>query len=560
MQSLTTIGLPFGKVTKWLTTHVDSITGHIFCQLSEPSISVKYERLYQAINGWGKAGRLAKLAVTPLTGDLCLVQTPENKKWYRSQITHVNIDDNEVEIYALDYGFSANASFNDLYELPTQFVEVHPHAYECKLADVEPVLSSERWSEKAVELINELTVDQELPGIPVRLNRNILVLKLFADNDAQVTVANQLISAGYGIAKDGRSTTCNSSVSNSIVNTNGHVHRSNSVSSLDSNASSKKSSSSSPSSYKNFQINEEQFLDLCVIYCESLSKFYCQPVSSANELIALQQNIQQFYSSSRQNPIKCKINQPCCAKFNEDEMWYRGIVKRINQDSCLVYFVDYGNTASVVHSDIKEITPDLISLPAMAIECSLNGIVPLPGEPTFNDKAKESFELWTMDNTSMVGFVSKIINGKADLILYDNDDQSVGKKLVMNGLVNSSSPKGSKIGSIKSIDISTTHSAVNENSGAVKYVELSFRSGQEETCYVTLSYTPDCFYINLLNSKHSLDQLMADIAQHTKTNELRVMKNPGIGLSCLIMFSEDNCYYRGEIIALNGNEAEVSLI
>ena len=255
MQNLSTVGLPFGKVTKWLTTHVDANSGHIFCQLSEPSISVRYERLFAAINGWGKMGRLAKLPYNPEIGSLCLAH--KEKKWFRSQVTHTNSEEKEAEVFFLDFGNSEQVGFHDLYEIPNQFVEILPHAYECIIAEVEPILNSEKWSERAIELIKELTVEQELPGIPVRLSRNILVLRLYADKDAQITVANQLISAGFGQEK-GTNSHCNSSTSSAaVVN---HVNgRSDSVSSGDSipSVSSKRSGSSTASNaYKKFAIQK----------------------------------------------------------------------------------------------------------------------------------------------------------------------------------------------------------------------------------------------------------------------------------------------------------------
>ena len=87
-----------------------------------------------------------------------------------------------------------------LYELPSAFTDLPARANECVLANVEPVLN-DKWSDRAIELIKELVLDQELHGIAVRLRRNFLVLKLFADQDATVTVADQLVSAGFGQAK-----------------------------------------------------------------------------------------------------------------------------------------------------------------------------------------------------------------------------------------------------------------------------------------------------------------------------------------------------------------------
>ena len=111
MQNLVPVDLPFGRLTKWRATSVDGSTGHIFCHLSEPSISNKYERIFHSITGLAKAGRLQKRAVDPVVGEFCLAQN-QLGLWYRSQITHVDNLSRQTEVYLVDFGNSEVVSFN----------------------------------------------------------------------------------------------------------------------------------------------------------------------------------------------------------------------------------------------------------------------------------------------------------------------------------------------------------------------------------------------------------------------------------------------------------------
>ena len=57
-----------------------------------------------------------------------------------------------------------------------------------------------------------------------------------------------------------------------------------------------------------------------------------------------------------------------------DNSWYRALVKKVSEDKVLVYFVDYGNSAEVEKSNLRNLTAQLLTLPFQAIRCWLVGV------------------------------------------------------------------------------------------------------------------------------------------------------------------------------------------
>ena len=549
--------IPFGKVTKWFTTHVDASTGHIFCHLAEPSIAVKYERLEQSIDVFAKAGRLEEKLIEPTIGELVLAQYSVDKKWYRSQITQTFTTEQEVEVIFLDYGNSEVISFSKLRELPQQFSILPPHAKECILAEIEPSVPRE-WSEKEILSIKNLVLEQELQGIAVALHRNYVMLKLYADFTTKITVGEQLLSGGLGQLRQSKPRGSNSS---SIV-------RSNSVSSFGSSGSgsykktSYYSSGKTQRKFKQLPIAAEQYVDVCVVYLINIGKFFCQLISMQDEFNKLQEKIQSHYSSLPVKAIeKPKIDSCCCAQFAEDNLFYRGIIKKLNNNtSCDVYFMDYGNTETIALPMIKEVQQDFNELPAMAVECSLSGVSPHSGSSSFSSKANERFEELATLNSSMVAYVSKLVNRKAEVILYDREDTPVSKKLIDEELVISSDLSDAGMVNIQSDSTQSAPSSESNVKVKLKYVQSTLPVGNQQFVYVSYSYNPYYFFINLVNTSEQLSHMMSEIKvvyDHDRSMEL--LKSPVNGQPCIAKFSEDGSFYRAEISAVAGQDATVRM-
>ena len=87
------------------------------------------------------------------------------------------------------------------------------------------------------------------------------------------------------------------------------------------------------------------------------------------------------------------MGQPCVAMFEMDSMWYRASVESVSQNDVNVRFVDYGNTQKVKLSELKEMVPQFMKLPVLAVECTID-----PHKTTWTAEETENFKAGTGEN------------------------------------------------------------------------------------------------------------------------------------------------------------------
>ncbi|XP_065670678.1 uncharacterized protein LOC100210185 [Hydra vulgaris] len=539
--------LPFGKITKWKTTYVDPVNGHIFCQLSEPSVAAKYERMEEGIKFLVNSNMLEKRILDPVIGELCLGQSSINKAWYRSQIIYVEKTIRHVEVFFLDIGINDFISYDSLRDLPPQFFDIPAFAHECMLADIEPVLNNNKWNESAIELIKKQLLDKEVAGIAVRLySRNILVIKLYTNLDALVTLADQLISTGFALPKPIKSS----------IESVGYIKQ---------HSSSNSASNSIPGSMKSVksvipmfsEISPQKRIDVYVVFFQSLNEFYCQSTSSKEKLFNLQEQLQCV--NVRNNLTIFETDQPCCAKFSEDNQWYRGLIKSTQINTCDIFFVDYGNTEVINKTDIKELNPDFCAIPSMAFCCSLSGIKPLETETKYSEEANFLFQKLAFTEYSLSALIMHISEQSTDVILYDNKNNPINQMLVNEKLVAATGmptlEKANQSLSSQSIGFKSNVESV------ISFISPNIEIGKEETVFIITSFSPNKFFVHLSHSSEKLLRLMSDIKTVYKNSEnTDLIANPVVGLQCVTTFSEDDEYYRAEIQKVDKNECQVFFV
>ncbi|KAK3779736.1 hypothetical protein RRG08_035875 [Elysia crispata] len=118
------------------------------------------------------------------------------------------------------------------------------------------------------------------------------------------------------------------------------------------------------------------FTDVGVSHIDSFSSIYVVSTDSDRQtkLAELMMSLNQMAGSLPQ------LSQPregslCAACFSEDGIWYRARVVSVASATCVVQFVDYGNSEKTLPSQLREIKGDnsFMQLPAQAVKCCLVG-------------------------------------------------------------------------------------------------------------------------------------------------------------------------------------------
>ena len=106
-------------------------------------------------------------------------------------------------------------------------------------------------------------------------------------------------------------------------------------------------------------------------------QFYVSRVDTSAALAAVMRDIHDMSREGKLFPMNsATVGSPCLARYT-DGVWYRASVQAVSMDrtEVSVYYVDYGNTATVPLASVGVIPPHLVScLPAQAVTCRLSGV------------------------------------------------------------------------------------------------------------------------------------------------------------------------------------------
>lgn len=102
----------------------------------------------------------------------------------------------------------------------------------------------------------------------------------------------------------------------------------------------------------------------------SQQEFYIQKTSDTE---LLEQVTNQVAQEAAANDLLTNpsVGQACIATFKDDGAPYRASVTSVAADSLDVLFVDFGNSADVERSEIREISEALSVIPPLAVHCRL---------------------------------------------------------------------------------------------------------------------------------------------------------------------------------------------
>uniref|UniRef100_A0A8C6IIK7 Tudor domain-containing protein 1 n=1 Tax=Mus spicilegus TaxID=10103 RepID=A0A8C6IIK7_MUSSI len=74
-----------------------------------------------------------------------------------------------------------------------------------------------------------------------------------------------------------------------------------------------------------------------------------------------------------------RTGDACCAKYTNDDFWYRAIVLETSESDVKVLYADYGNIETLPLSRVQPIPARHLELPFQIIRCSLEGLMELNG-------------------------------------------------------------------------------------------------------------------------------------------------------------------------------------
>ncbi|XP_063363240.1 maternal protein tudor-like [Cydia amplana] len=291
------------------------------------------------------------LTEPPMIGTVCLGRMSGDRIICRAIV--MNLSGSQCKLFFVDFGDTEMVSYYDIFDIPEEFVKPNVFAMRFCLSGVKKLQKGPYLNEAFKQLVNGklMTLQVVAPEGPPLIqygelyldNKNVLDLLLANVKDKMQFRWMEMLPNG-------------------------------------SKAS------------------------VLVSYVDSCIKFYVQLSDKIDDLTAVMEAVK-VHCEGTSSPGELPVGTACCARFPDDDKWYRAKVLGSNNKMVLVAYVDYGNEQEVNVSDLRTITADLLKLPAQAMKCALKGFENKPVE----SKTSNQLEMLALEKTltaNVVGVLS----------------------------------------------------------------------------------------------------------------------------------------------------------
>jgi len=103
-----------------------------------------------------------------------------NGQWYRGSIKA--IEESNVDVFAVDYGFTETCSSTDVRTLLSEFFKLSAQGFVCSLFDLRPYKNSDGWSTDAVDFFNKACENDVLTATILNCNNQVCSVALTKSN------------------------------------------------------------------------------------------------------------------------------------------------------------------------------------------------------------------------------------------------------------------------------------------------------------------------------------------------------------------------------------------
>ncbi|KAF3700929.1 Tudor domain-containing protein 6 [Channa argus] len=553
---------------------------YFWCQYADTEDLNKLSKMAQ------EAGQTQHDKMFPETlnlGGPCLALYSGDNQWYRAQVVQRTGDN--IHVLFVDYGNESDVDIKNVRSLPKSLLEMAPQAFLCSLNGFDESRGS--WDDSVYDIFYNVLLDKALrvtvlniedcseiavPRYTVQIEcENVIV------NDAMQkywkTVAKEHI---IGESPQRENSQCsqtevnpapfdvsNEHVKNEVAQTEAFLqadqtetnmtHFSNSTGNVNTCVYRK------PSISKNetIEVYASVIVEPCFFWCQYANTEDLSKVSMlAQEAGQAQQDI---------FPEPPGPGSPCLALFSSDNQWHRAWVTQRTGDTLHVLFVDHGNESDVNLKNVTLLPQSLLDMAPQAFLCSLNGF----------DESKGSWDDLVYDD-----FYSVLVDKPLKLTVLSMEDHSeipLPQYAVQieceNVIINDAMQKYWKPAATKNVK---TESPKRENllqcsqNGTTLYKNPDISKGQTECVYASCIAEPSYFWCQYANTE-DLTKVLT-LAQEAGQAQLDIMvpETLGPGSPCLALFSNDNQWYRAQVIqrtdsALHllfvdyGNESDVDI-
>lgn len=327
-------------------------------------------------------------------GQACIARYSLDKLYYRAVI--LNSGEKGIEVRFVDYGTSEYVSPEDIFT-DLMFEDVPVLCLEVEFYGLKPFSSTGGWPLKVLDTLHYMLVEQNCSMVvkmrPTKTSR-AKVLLFLPDG---VSLYEFMLEAGLACKTVEEPPPDNDEEDDLI-----------------------------PCPYKTLKFPEEGVFPVVVTHlddadlgCVQLAKF---ALPSNDEQKAINLSIDAFNTMAEALQkladdcpllLDASLGTACIGKYGYDKRWYRGIVTGFKKKKVTVFYVDYGNSESILKENLRLLPKEFLEIPMQAKPCRFHGV------RIVGDKSKAMLMLSEILFDEKVGCLARIKNKESDPIEID---------------------------------------------------------------------------------------------------------------------------------------------
>ena len=342
------------------------------------------------------------LSAAPV-GQVCATKFSQDGVWYRAVVINSSKDgenrDRGVTVNFVDYGNSEVTTVDNLACLPKEFLVLPAQAIQCSCVDS----GMENFPDNVVQQFRELICEGEQYSVTVeQLLGYGKYYVLVSNTEGEVNVAELLQDTDVGTSDVVSSVSPTAGTSKDLPEVAMTAEEAQEEEMVDRllkmpilqhqeipHENAEVSSNGSPASPEQFMapfqlsLTPHEVLMGTISHVENPSLFYVQRSDCTNELLTLENDIKEYCHDNPtfEREAWSAGSFVLAMSTSEGGHWRRAEVKEIFLDGkCEVFFIDYGNMATLSTDSLRPCPENCNALPMQAIVCSL-AHVPRREEP-----------------------------------------------------------------------------------------------------------------------------------------------------------------------------------
>lgn len=285
-----------------------------------------------------------------------------------------------------------------------------------------------------------------------------------------------------------------------------------------------------PALQKNPSTYKSRFLELNSQHQVHVSFAKDGPKLFAIQLKSDENFLTSIVSQINSQPPKCLLEPPmigsvCLGRFSEDNTLCRAVIMGLTPSQCKLFFIDFGMTESVSHSNIFDIPEEFVTPCVFALRFSLSGIMGLQ----ITEEIKNEF--YEIVNNKVLTLRVVPPEGPP-LIQYC--ELSLNGDSVKDMLLQKQNPSFLKI---------DPSSIAGEHSVLVSYVDSCTK-----------------FFIQLSDNIDALNTMMEAVEVYCQNAQPLLYHQVKYGMVCCALFPDDQNWYRASVTNIKKDKITVNYI